>query len=122
MSHTTILVGVIKTAIPEVDGVISPPPHPSRALGTYLTVQSILNVEHENIEGPSGLQMDIMQVTCWHEDYDTADAMRGRVKAAIRAAYASPFHAVNHRGDAQLFDGDREKWQLITRFNIWFET
>lgn len=120
-SHDADVIGVITSAIPAMAGLVSAPPLPvDFNTGSYITVHSILNVDQEDMSGFNGLSMDIIQINCWSKDHEAAWHLREQVKAAIRAA-VGVFHAVNHRGDMKLYDGDRENYQLIARFNIWFE-
>lgn len=124
-SHIASMVGAIMANItsPDLKG-IGPTPLPANALTPYITVQEIINQDLENMEGKSGLQHSMIQVNCWHNDYETAWTLRERVKGLnlIGTFKGNKIQAVNHKQDAELYDAERKIHQLITRLMIWFET
>ena len=119
--------GVLDAAVldPEPIGGISPPPLPSTALFPYITLQQIGNTEVESMEGRSGLNRTIMQVNCWHGDYEKAFSLRRGILMLARPwtvpiSLGLTIAAVHHLTDMEMYDGPRELHQLIARYAVWW--
>lgn len=118
--------GIIQLILQELpDTEIGPQPVPDDASYPYVTIQEILNEDVEDHEGFAGLAMSIIQVNVWDKDYSAAQTKRAAIKDTLRnysgSAGTSIIQGTNHRLDRELFDGDRELHQLITRFDIGWE-
>jgi hypothetical protein len=109
---------------------ISPPPLPSNAGDPYVTVQEIMDLETESMEGQSGLLKSVIQVNVWSNSYETAHALRKAIRDYL-LSFSGPIggsppdatlDAVNHIGGFELNKGLVERHQLISRFKTWWQS
>lgn len=102
------------------------PPVPENATFPYTTIREISSIDLESLSGPSGLARSVIQVECWSPLFDAAWNHRKLIKTFLLpykgAAGTLVIAAVNHAGDRQIYDGNRELHQILSSFLIWWET
>lgn len=125
-SYVASIVNVIERSVQAAIGSISPPPVPPNANFPYITVHQIGKTEVESLTGVSGLTRTVIQVNCWHPDYETAFSLRHTIQGVILAftgdTLGNSLQASNPLHDMELFDGVRELHQLIGRYSVWWES
>lgn len=127
-SRVAALVTYIKTlTLSPVLGGISPNPMPPTASFPYVTVTEIRAVGLEGLDGPQDLMKTIMQVNVWDKSYEVADSIRQQLSNAIIWKSGSVGGGIvngpiNHNMNAELYDAPRQIHQLISRFNIAWES
>jgi len=132
VSHVAAVVNLLFDQFPSptIAG-ISPVPLPPEAGDPYVTVQEILSKETESLSGPTNLSMSIIQIDVWDHDYEAADTLRTSIKdfllaftgdVTIASVVQAHIQGVNHNTDRELFNGDIERHQVITRLQVWWET
>lgn len=106
-------------------GDIGPTPIPDNALFPYLVVKQIRWDKLQSHDGSSGVGPAIMQVDCYHKDYETADAIRRAAALlldhAVGESSGVTIQGANHVNDFDLYDDARQLHQCITRYKVWFE-
>lgn len=85
------------------------------------TVHEILGKREEVLDGTNaGLLRTQMQINLWHYDYEVAALAREDVRDFLLFNTPITLNGVNHQIDTELYDGDRELHQLITRLIVCF--
>ncbi len=111
---------------PPVLGGISPVPVPQDAAFPYVTCLEVRGTELESLSGRSGLIPSIMQVNCFHQDYETAFIIREAIKDLlidfVGTTSGLTVQSSLHNLDTELYDGPQKLHQLIARFNVWWES
>lgn len=100
------------------------------AFNVWITVQEISANYVQNLSGSSGVGPCLIQLNVWCPDYEYADNLRRRVNAilegfsgTINGDYGSAIvQGGNHRGNFELYDGQRKIHQLITRWLLFMES
>jgi hypothetical protein len=104
---------------------VSPRPLPDNGPFPYITVQEPTDRKLLTLTGPTGISESFIQFNCWSKDYEEANTSREALKIILDdysgAAGSRVIDSSDHNLDTELYDGDRELHQLITRYHIWWE-
>ena len=131
ISRVAAVITILNTnfSSPQMAG-ISPPPLLPDAGEPYVIVHEIQNREEENLVSQSGISRSVIQVNVWDHDYEVANTLREAIKSYL-FSFSGPIGgsppdatiaSVRHVGDTELFEGVIERHQLISRFQIWWES
>lgn len=129
-SAVAVVVSIISTALssPRTYESIGPPPIPrTPLLTTYpaVTVQMIVGVDEQSLEGDSDLQQVIIQVNSSHPVQDKANTLRDQIKEVLFSYSGTVLGRVvqgfTHVVDNDLYLDQTKIWQCATRFKASIE-
>lgn len=129
-SRASGLIALLSSLVPTSVVGVRIHPLPDNIDGTPISYPFITIIEGNaskllSLTGPVGNTDSWFQINVWSNDYEQAAVCRELVKDILDSyagvAGTRVIDSSDHILDTELYDGDRELHQLITRYHIWWE-